>query len=92
MAKEIYSFYYLPSGKAQYTALREIKKFVNGKLSKIQKASIDLTPKMVEKSVFRFIDLLKPTFSKNGSVVQYSNVDEFTPLNDVRVLRKIYKR
>ncbi len=92
VSKDVYSFYYLPTGKAQYVALREMKKFVNGKLIKVQKQTNPLTPEKEEHYVYRVIDLLKPTFSKRGNIIHYSNVDEYTPLDDVRVLRKIYKK
>ena len=92
MAKEIYSFYYLPTGKAQYAALREIKKFVTVKLRKIKKHAADQRLEIIENHAYRIIDLLKPTFSRKGSIVRFSNVDEYTPINDVRVLRKIYNK
>ena len=92
MAKEIYSFYYLPTGKAQYAALREIKKFVTVKLRKIKKQATDQGLEKIENHAYRIIDLLKPTFSKKGSIVRFSNVDAYTPINDVRILRKIYNK
>jgi hypothetical protein len=90
--KEVYSFYSLPTGKAQYTAFREMKKFVNGKLIKVQKQTNLLTPEKEDRYVYRLIDLLKPTFSKRGNIIHYSNVDEYAPLDDVRILRKIYRK
>jgi hypothetical protein len=92
VSKEVYSFYYLPTGKAQYVALREMKKFVNGKLIKVRKQTNPLTPEKEDQYVYRVIDLLKPTFSKRGNIINYSNVDEYTPLDDARVLRKIYRK
>ncbi len=92
MPKEVYSFYSLPTGKAQYAAFREMKKFVNGKLIKVQKQTNLLTPEKEDRYVYRLIDLLKPTFSKRGYIIHYSNVDEYSPLDDVRVLRKIYRK
>jgi hypothetical protein len=92
VAREEYSFYYLPTGKAQYTALRQIKNFINVRLLKIQKQTEEMTPSMIEKYAYRIIDLLKPTFTKRGTIMHYSTLDEFIPYNDINILRKIYAR
>ncbi|KPJ89518.1 MAG: hypothetical protein AMS17_01720 [Spirochaetes bacterium DG_61] len=92
MSREVYSFYYLPTGKAQYAAMREIESFINGRLLKVQKGMGLIDPSMIERCAYRIIDLLKPSFSKRGSILHYTTLDEYTPINDVRILRRIYTR
>ena len=92
MSREAFSFYLLPTGKAQYAAIREIESFINGKLLKIQKLTGLADSSMIERCVYRFIDLLKPSFSKRGLVLNYTTLDEYTPINDIRILRRIYSQ
>jgi hypothetical protein len=90
VSREEFPFYYLPTGKAQNAALREVKSFIRVRLLKLQNTSETIDPCSIESCAERVIDLLKPSFSKRGSIMQYTTLDEYSPINDVKVLRKIY--
>jgi hypothetical protein len=92
VSREEFPFYYLPTGKAQSAALREVKSFVRARLLKLQNTSGSIDPGSIENCAERVINLLKPSFSKRGSIMHYTTLDEYTPINDVKVLRKIYSR
>lgn len=92
MAREEFPFYHLPTGRAQNAALKEIKLFIRSRLLKLQKRDVRSDPDGIDRWAERLIDILKPSFSRRGSVLSYSTLDEYTPINDIRVLRKIYAR
>jgi hypothetical protein len=92
VSREEYPFYHLTTRRAQNAALKEIKLFIRSRLLKIRKKDVRFDPDRIDRWAERLIDVLKPSFSRRGSILHYSTLDEYTPVNDIRVLRKIYAR